>query len=454
LLLNIIQEYSMSRRDHSTHSSNTTPHSAPSHESESLAFGPLETKAFGIEADGVSALALNQRLDDLQQIFEAFKATNDEQLGQFEQRGAVDPVTTEKLTRIEQALDNQQRQFDSLILRGNRLSLGVTKSDTELDHKAAFNSYIRKGDLTRLTTLERKALSVGSEADGGYLAPPQLESTIGTALRTASPMRSISGVLQISAGTYKKPFSLGGTDAGWVGETADRPQTASPRLAELSFPAMELYAMPAATLPLLDDSLVNIDDWLANEVQFAFAKQESQAFVAGDGVTRPKGFLSYPKTANTAWTWGSIGYVPSGAAAGFAASDPAAAIIDLVYALKSAYRVNARFVLNRLTQAAIRKMKDAGGHYLWQPSLASGEPATLMGFPVSECEEMPDIAAGSFSLAFGDFGRGYLIVDRAGTRILRDPFVAKPYVLFYTTKRVGGGVQDFDAIKLMKFAVS
>jgi len=255
----------------------------------------------------------------------------------------------------------------------------------------------------------------------------------------------------MSVGTYKKAFSTSGADAGWVGETAERPQTANPRLSELTFPTMELYAMPAATLVLLDDARVDIDRWLAAEVRTAFAKRESQALVTGDGVNRPKGFLAYPKVANASWTWGSLGFVPSGAAGAFAAADPAAALIDLVYALKAPYRVNARFVLNRMTQAAIRKLRDAQGHYLWQPSLAAGEPATLMGFPVSECEEMPDIAAGSYSIAFGDFERGYLVVDRAGIRVPRDPFAAKPYVLFYTTKRVGGGVQDFEVVKVMKF---
>ncbi len=436
-----------------SHTTETADH--PEAGAASASHHQLEYKAFGIDQGSPASTgdAIRQ-LDTLMRGFEEFKAANDEHLEQLEKRMSADPLTTDKLARIEKMLDQHQRAFDDITLRAQRPRIGGPLPDGAAEHKAAFAGYVRKGDVSRLVGLERKALSVGSEADGGYLAPPEIETNIGTALRLASPIRNIAGRIEISAGTYKKAFTSTGADAGWVGETADRPQTASPRISELSFPAMELYAMPAATLVLLDDARIDIDTWLAGEVRTAFAKQEGQAFVSGDGVNKPKGFLAYPKVANASWSWGNLGFVPSGAAAGFAAADPAGALIDLVYALKAPYRVNGRFVLNRMTQAAIRKLKDGQGHYLWQPSLAAGEPATLMGFPVSECEEMPDIAAGSYSLAFGDFQRGYLVVDRAGIRVLRDPFAAKPYVLFYTTKRVGGGVQDFDAIKLMKFAVS
>lgn len=211
--------------------------------------------------------------------------------------------------------------------------------------------------------------------------------------------------------------------------------------------------MPAATSSLLDDSAVNIDEWLAEEVRIAFAEQEGTAFVSGDGTNKPKGFLDYTTVANDSWTWGNIGFIATGAAGAFPATDPGDVLIDLIYAVKSGYRANAHFVMNRATQSVIRKMKDGDGTYLWQPSANPGESPRLLGFPVAESEDMPDIAAGSASLAFGDFQRGYLIVDRVGIRVLRDPYSAKPYVLFYTTKRVGGGVQDFEAIKFLKFDV-
>jgi HK97 family phage major capsid protein len=274
------------------------------------------------------------------------------------------------------------------------------------------------------------------------------------ALRDASPIRAISGVRQVSANTYKKPFAITGAQTGWVAETGTRSQTNTPTLFELAFPTMELYAMPAATPTLLEDAAVNIDEWVAEEVRIAFAEQENAAFVSGDGSNKPRGFLDYTKVAEGSWAWENIGYLATGVSADFAASNPADKLIDLVYTLKSGYRSNAHWVMNRATQGQIRKIKDGDGNYIWRPGDAAGEKPSLMGFPIAETEDMPNIAANSYAIAFGDFGRGYLVVDRLGIRILRDPFSAKPYVLFYTTKRVGGGVQDFNAIKLLKFGTA
>jgi HK97 family phage major capsid protein len=297
-------------------------------------------------------------------------------------------------------------------------------------------------------------MSVGSNPDGGYLVPPEIETAIGQRLTAISPIRGIAGQRTISSNVYKKPFMTAGPAVGWVGETDPRAQTATPTLDELSFPAMELYAQPAATATLLEDSAVNIDQWLASEVEQVFAVQEGTAFVTGDGTNKPKGFLAYSTVDNASWTWGNLGYVASGAAGAFPASNPSDVLVDLIYAVNAGYRQNAAFVMNRRTQGVIRKFKDTTGGYLWQPPAVAGGKATLMTFPVVEAEDMPDIAANSLSIAFGDFARGYLVVDRAGVSVLRDPYTAKPYVLFYTTKRVGGGVQDFDAIKVMKFAAS
>jgi HK97 family phage major capsid protein len=294
-------------------------------------------------------------------------------------------------------------------------------------------------------------MSAGSDADGGYTVPVEIEQSIGERLTAISPIRSIAGQRTISGNVFKKPFMTTGPATGWVGETAARTQTGSPVLDELEFPAMELYAMPAATATLLDDSAVNIDEWIAQEVELTFAVQEGAAFVNGDGTNKPKGFLSYDTVANASWTWGKIGTVASGSDGAFPSSNPSDKLVDLIYAVNAGYRQNGSFVMNRKTQSAIRKFKDTAGGYLWQPPAQASGRATLMTFPVVEAEDMPDIASDSLSIAFGDFRRGYLVVDRQGVRVLRDPYSAKPYVLFYTTKRVGGGVQDFDAIKLMKF---
>ena len=408
----------------------------------------LETKA------GRTDLAND--FDGLMRAFEAFKDTNDDRLAQIERRSTADVVTTDKLARIDRALDDTKRSIDELAVKAQRPMLGGTEPMTRagLQRKAAFDGYMRRGEESPLRDLEAKALSVGSNPDGGYLVPPETESIVNRGLRAISPIRAISGVRQVSGNVYKRPFSITGPDFGWVGETAARTQTNSPVLAELQFPTMEIYAMPAASSTLLDDSAVNIDEWLAEEVRLVFAEQEGKAFVTGDGVNKPKGFLAYTTVANASWTWGNLGYIASGVAGAFPASNPSDKIVDLIYSAKSPYRANANFVMNRATQSVIRKMKDGQGNYLWQPSANPGENPTLMGFGVAESEDMPDIAANSLSMAFGDFSRGYLIVDRVGIRVLRDPYSTKPYVLFYTTKRVGGGVQDFDAIKLMKFAVS
>ncbi|MCX7350605.1 MAG: phage major capsid protein, partial [Alphaproteobacteria bacterium] len=175
------------------------------------------------------------------------------------------------------------------------------------------------------------------------------------------------------------------------------------------------------------------------EVQLVFAEQEGIAFVNGDGVNKPKGFLSYTKVADQGWSWGNVGYLATGVAGGFAATNPSDRLIDLIYALKIGYRQNASWVMNRRTQSLIRKFRDVNGNYLWEPAARPDGKATLMNFPITECEPMPDVATDSFALGFGDFASGYLIVDRVGVRVLRDPYSAKPYVLFYTTKRVGGG---------------
>ncbi|MGE0851140.1 MAG: phage major capsid protein [Hyphomicrobiaceae bacterium] len=399
--------------------------------------------------------------DGFMRAFEAFKDANDERLGQLERRMAADVVTSDKVDRLDRALDAHKRLVDDLALKAQRPHLGgpAARSGVALQHKAAFDAYVRKGESAALRDLEAKALSVGTGTDGGYLVPDEVERAVNRAVRDVSPIRAIAGIRQVSGSVYRKPFAVTGAEAGWVAETAARTETDSPTLAalsEMSFPTMELYAMPAATQALLDDSAVNIDEWIAEEVRDSFAQQEGTAFVTGDGTAKPKGFLNYTKVDNASWTWGNIGFISTGVNGAFPTASatvaPGDKLIDLVYAVKAGYRGNGTFVFNRATQAVIRKMKDAEGHYLWQPATKAGDPSLVLGYPVAESEDMPSLATDSYSVAFGDFRRGYLIVDRVGIRVLRDPYSQKPYVLFYTTKRVGGGVQDFNAIKLLKFA--
>ena len=405
----------------------------------------METKHANPNGDVKAAMR------DFLAAFESFKASNDERLAAIEKK-KEDVLLADKVERISKALSEQKSALDRLALAGARPQIAPAREDAE--NKQAILSYMRKGDASALHALERKGLNAGVDAEGGYLAPEPTERVIAAAVRDISPIRQIAAVREIGTSSFKKPVSLGGGAAGWVGETGGRVETAAPALSSIDFPTMELYAMPAASQALLDDAVVDIEQWLADEVQGEFAAQETDAFVNGDGINKPKGFLSYAKAAEAARAPAEIGYIATGAAGAFAAANPADTLLDLIYAPKQAFRANGRFVMNRKTLAQVRKFKDADGNYLWQPALAAGAPSTLFGYPVSEVEDMPDVGANAYAIAFGDFARGYLIVDRQGVRILRDPYSAKPYVLFYTTKRVGGGVQNFDAIKLLKFAAN
>jgi HK97 family phage major capsid protein len=387
--------------------------------------------------------------DALMRAFEEFKAANDARLASLE-KGRGDVLLADKVDRIDRALSEQKSLIERAALAGRRPNLAAEPAVAE--HKSAWNAYLRHGDISALTQYESKALSVGVAADGGYIAPPDLDRLIESRLRAASPMREIASVRTTSANVFKKPISLTAAGTGWAAETGARAETTSPTLALIDFPTAELYANLAATQALLDDAFVNLEEWIATEVEDAFGAQERAAFVNGDGTNKPKGFLNYTLVADASHVWGQIGYIATGVSGGFAASNPVDKIIDLVYAPKQQFRQNARFVMNRKTVSAVRKLKDTSGQYIWEPNDAGG--ATLLGYPVTELEDMPDIAANSASIAFGDFARGYLIVDRAGVRVLRDPFSNKPYVMFYVTKRVGGGVQSFDAIKALKFGVS
>ncbi|WP_312608695.1 phage major capsid protein [Agrobacterium pusense] len=388
--------------------------------------------------------------DEFMEAFEAFRETNDQRLADIERKMGADVVTRDKLDRIDRALDDNRRLMDDLALKKARPALGRkdTLSQDAEEHKTAFEAYIRRGEEAALRDLEAKAFAGSAGADGGFLLPTETDGEIGRRMTAISPVRALATVRQVSAAVLKKPFAAGGLATGWVSETA------TPKLSELSFPTMELYAMPAATQGLLDDAAVDIEAWIASEVDIAFAEQEAAAFVGGDGINKPRGFLAYTTVANNDWSWGNIGYVATGVSAGFSSAGPMDVLLDAIYALKAGHRQNGTFLMNRKTQGALRRFKDTTGAYLWHPPAAVGQPASLMGFPVTEAEDMPNVAANSFAIAFGDFRAGYLVVDRTGVRILRDPYSAKPYVLFYTTKRVGGGVQNFEAIKLVKFGVN
>ncbi len=328
-------------------------------------------------------------------------------------------------------------------------------ADLDAPHQKAFEGYLRSGDDEALRGLdiEQKALAY----DGGVLVDPVTAETVRMSLRSTASIRSIATVVTVEATSYDVLIDRAELGHRWVNETSNLTDTTGPVVERISIPLHELSALPKASQRLLDDAAFDIDTWLAGRIAEKFARAEAEAFVEGDGVDKPRGFLSHPKESEMGGdsaAWGNLGYIATGAAGDFNGSNASDSIIELVYALGARYRANATFVMSSKTAGAVRKMKDSDGRFLWTDNLAAGEPARLMGYPVLVTEHMPEIAPGSFSVAFGDFEAGYTVAERPDLRVLRDPFSAKPHVLFYATKRVGGDVSDFAAIKLLKFATS
>ncbi|WP_439155827.1 phage major capsid protein [Yoonia sp.] len=351
-----------------------------------------------------------------------------------------------------QEQDNRMNKLDRKTMMTARAPLAMAATQ-DAPHQKAFAAYLRSGDDDGLRGLELdgKAMGTTIAADGGYLVDPQTADTIKGTLSSTASIRAIANVVSVDATSYDVLVDHTEMGAGWATETGGIAETATPQIDRITIPLHELSALPKASQRLLDDSAFDIEGWLAGRIADKFARSEAGAFIAGDGVDKPKGLLTYPTVDNVIWEWGNIGYVVTGETGGIPGGDP---IVDLVYALGAEYHANGTFVMNSKTAGTIRKLKDNDGRFLWSDGLAAGEPARLMGYPVLIAEDMPDIAAGATAIAFGDFGAGYTVAERPDLRVLRDPFSAKPHVLFYATKRVGGAVSDFAAVKLLKFATS
>ena len=419
----------------------------------------LNPRARGILAVRADSGSATKILAELQKTFEDFKVERDKELADIK-AGMADVVQTEKVDRINAEITTLQKALDetNAMLAAVKVGgVGGTDNPDKREHAQAFDRFFRRGVDAGLRDLEVKAkLTTQSDPDGGYLVPEETEAGIDRVLGTVSTIRSLARTISISTNTYKKLVNMGGATSGWVGEEQDRPGTATPTLRVIAVHTGEIYAMPGATQTSLDDARIDLASWLADEVSIEFAEQEGAAFANGDGINKPRGILAYDKVANASYAWGKIGFVASGKADGFvaatASASPADALIDLYYALKSGYRNGAAWLMSDATMNTVRKFKDAEGAYIWVPPSGAAEVATILGKPVHTDDNMPAVAAGEFPVAFGDFSRSYLIVDRIGIRVLRDPFTSKPNVLFYTTKRVGGGIVNFEALKLLKIS--
>lgn len=387
-----------------------------------------------------------QVAEELGKRFDEFKSTNDKRLEAVEQEKAALSEKTEAMNAKLSELDQLKADLETALKDANRPDKpGGKKEVTE--HKAAFESFIRKGREDGLRELEQKALNTTTDADGGYAVPEELDRNILELLKDESPMRQVCSQITVSTPDYKKLVNLGGAGSGWVGEAAERPETGTPTLAQIAAVMGEIYANPQATQTSLDDAFFNAEAWLNAEVAREFAEKEGAAFLNGDGTNKPKGILSYTFATDTdaSRAFGTLQKIHSGTSGDFVPDD----LIKLVYNLKKGYRAGGTWMLPMLTLFKVRTMKDDQGNYLWRPGIEAGQPSSLLGYAITENEDMPAVAADSNAVLFGDFRRAYTIVDRIGTRVLRDPFTNKPNVGFYTTKRVGGMLTDSQAVKAL-----
>lgn len=435
---------------------------------------------------------ITELLEELKKDIHDFKAENDKRIDAIEAKGTVDPLLTQKvdkindhITEVEKQISEYkalQTQVDELEARFARPSLGaaeevaleikntsdffsnigsgrgenkiVTPTEAQIEqyknYRPAFLNYMRYGKTGEYFA----ALEVGTDPLGGYWVMPDTTGRIATLIFETSPIRQIAAIQIVGTDTLEGFNDLDeATSGGWVGEKEARPDTATPNIGKWSIPVHEQYAQPKSTQKMLDDAFNNPEQWLERKVADKLARTENNAFVLGDGILKPRGFLTYAAGTPTSALWNVIQQTNSGAAGAFKATDSGDPLIDLVFTLKQVYRTGARWVMARATLAAVRKLKDGQGNYLWERDFSNLQGTMVLGFPVTEGEDMPAIAGNSLSIAFGNFSLAYQIVDRSGIRILRDPFTDKPNVRFYTTKRVGGAVVNFEAIKIMKFAI-
>lgn len=398
----------------------------------------------------MSIRELTDQVHTIGNAWEQFKQVNDARLNDIERKGHADPLYLEHLSKISQTLDNQKSRLDRIETAQARPGVELAGSpfmgEAAGEYKSAFVTYLRKGMDAGLEAIATKALSVGTAADGGYLVTPQMSEEIVRIVTEISPMRELASVQTISTESLDIIEDTQLPGASWVAETAARTDTTTQQINKNNIVTHEMYAIPKATQKLIDDSSIDIEAWLSQKVAERFAALEATAFISGTGTGQPMGILSY--TAGTAF--GQIEQINSGTSAVVTTDS----LIRLYYALKDQYAKNATFLMNRSVVQAVRLLKEATtNQYLWQPGLAAGTPDTLLGAPVKAAADMPVAAASSLSVVVGDFKRAYLIVDRIGIQVLRDPFTDKPYVKFYTTKRVGGEVVNTEAVKLLKLAV-
>lgn len=387
--------------------------------------------------------------ESLQKTLADFRGYVDKELAEIKAKGVASPETTDTIKRLNDRIDELQAK-----IQRPADTLGTAKTPPS-DAQKEQDSYLRKGWNAMSAEGREKAMSVGSDADGGFFVTPDTSGRIVSRIFDTTPMRQLANVVTVSTDKLEGIIDNDEVSSGWVGETGARSETDTPETGKWSIPVFEQYANAKQTQQLLDDTSFDVGAWLEGKIADYLGRQENAAFCTGLGLTKPKGITSYTTaaTADSSRAWGQIEHVATGTAADWTAAN-VDKLFDLEAAMKSGYRQGASWLGPKAVLLKVRKFKDGNGQFLWQPGLQAGKPSSLIGYPFFESEDMPAIAASSLSLAFANFREAYTIVDRQGIRVLRDPYSSKPYVLFYTTKRVGGGVLNFEAIKLLKFAAS
>jgi HK97 family phage major capsid protein len=408
---------------------------------------------------GAPDLETRAAVSALQTAWTEFRSANDARLAEIEKRGSSDVIVTEKVDRINAAITDVRARIDELELRAKRSGAPADNDNDgtpeQRAYRADFQGFLKRGLET--TALQTRAMSVSDNTDGGFLTAPEIDQNVARLQRDLNPIRQIVTVRSTTGTSYKRPISKSNNTSGWTGERTSRPQTNQSDLELIEIPTHEVYANVAATQAILDDGFINVEQWIAEETSAEFDRAEGDAFINGDGVAKPRGLVSLATTTETGSTraaQGKLGVVKSGIQGKFGSSTEATPVyndgdvfITLMGRMRVAYLANFRWLMNPRTEATVRKMKDANGQYIWQPGLQAGMPSAILGKPVTLADGVADVGNDTMPVMGGDFRAAYTIVDRMGIRVLRDPYTAKPYVLFYTTKRVGGGFVVTEAVK-------
>lgn len=386
---------------------------------------------------------------ELKSSFEEFQKKNDKRIDAIESEKGKLAESVDTLNGKLSELDELKSSLEAELAAVKRPGGGVANKDVA-EHKSAFELFVRKGKDDGLAELEQKAMQTGTDPDGGYAVPEELDRNIISALRDEVVMRQECNVVSVGTPSYKRLVNKGGTGSGWVGETDARPETNTSKIGTVEPVWGEIYGNPAATQTMLDDAFFNVEQFITGELAIEFAEQEEAAFTNGDGSKKPKGLLAYGSgdKADKDREWGKLQHLLLKKPDELTADE----VMQLVYTLRKPYRNGAKFMMNNSTLFKVRTLKDSQGNYLWQPGLQLGQPSALLGYGIAENEQFADMAAGAVPLAFGNFKRCYTILDRIGIRMLRDPYTNKPFVHFYTTKRVGSMLVDSNAVKLLKAA--